>query len=57
MTGVRDELANNLAKLTSINDRKSEVEKHLTREHRKLTETDDTECRERFETDSESSRV
>ena len=26
MTGVRDELANNLAKLTSIDDRKSEVE-------------------------------
>ena len=43
MTGVRDELANNLAKLTSIDDRKSEVERHLVREHRKLTETDDTE--------------
>lgn len=43
MTGVRDELANNLAKLTSIDDRKSEVERHLAREHRKLTETDDTE--------------
>ena len=40
---VRDELANNLAKLTSIDDRKSEVERHLSREHRKLTETDDTE--------------
>ena len=57
MTGVRDELANNLAKLTSIDDRKSEVERHLAREHRTLTETDDTECRERFETESESSRV
>ena len=42
-TGVRDELANNLAKLTSIDDRKSEVERHLFREHRKLTETDDIE--------------
>ena len=43
MTGVRDELANNLAKLTNIDDRKSEVERHLAREHQKLTETDDTE--------------
>ena len=43
MTGVRDELANNLAKLTSIDDRKSEVKRHLAREHQKLTETDDTE--------------
>ena len=43
MTGVRDELANNLAKLTSVDDRKSEVERHLAREHRKQTETDDTE--------------
>ena len=43
MTGVRDELTNNLAKLTSIDDRKSEVERHLAREHQKLTETDDTE--------------
>ena len=56
MTGLRDKLANNLAKLTSIDDRKSEVERHLAREHRKLTETDDTEMqRERFETESESS--
>ena len=31
MTGVRDELANNLAKLTSIDDRKSEVERYLAR--------------------------
>ena len=36
MTGVRDELANNLAKLTSIDDRKSEVERHLAREHQKI---------------------
>ena len=43
MTGVRDELANNLAKLTSIDDRKSEVERQLAREHEKQTETDDTE--------------
>ena len=45
MTGVRDELANNLEKLTSIDDRNSEVERHIAREHRKLTETDDTEMR------------
>ena len=43
MTGVRDEFANNLAKLTSIDDRKSEVERHVALEHQKLTETDDTE--------------
>ena len=43
MMGVRDELTNNLAKLTSIDDRKSEVERHLAREHQNLTETDDTE--------------
>ena len=30
MAGVRDKLANNLTKLTSIDDRKSEVERHLT---------------------------
>ena len=58
MTGMRDELANNLAKLTSIDDRKSEVETHLARKNRKMTETDDTEMkRERFETEFESSRV
>ena len=33
LTGVRDELANSLAKLTSIDDRKSEVERTLAREH------------------------
>ena len=43
MAGVRDELANNLAKLTSIYDQKSEFERHLALEHQKLTETDDTE--------------
>ena len=43
MTGVRDELANKLAKLTSIDDGKSEVERHLAREHQKLMETDDIE--------------
>ena len=37
MTGVSNKLANNLAKLTSIDDRKSEVERHLAREHQKLT--------------------
>ena len=40
---MRDELANNLAKLTSIDDGKSEVERHLAQEHQKLAETDDTE--------------
>ena len=45
MTGMRDELANNLAKLTSIDDRKSKAERHLAREHRKLTETDDTKMK------------
>ena len=45
ITGARNELANNLAKLTNIDDRKSEVERHLAWEHRKLTETDDTEMR------------
>ena len=43
MPGVRDELANNLAKLPSVDDRKSDVERHLARKHQKLTETDDTE--------------
>ena len=57
MTGVRDELANNLAKLTSIDDRKSEVERHLAREHQKLRTQTTLKCRERFETESESSRV
>ena len=46
MTRSRDELANNLAKLSAIDDRKFEVEKHLARERRKLTETDDTEIQQ-----------
>ena len=46
MTRARDELANNLAKLSATDDRRSEVEKHLARECRKLTETDDTEIQE-----------
>ena len=46
MTRSKDELANNLAKLSAIDDRKSEVEKHLARERRKLTETDDTEIQQ-----------
>ena len=41
--GSETGVGNNMAKLTSIDDQKSEVERHLTREHRKLTETDDTE--------------
>ena len=43
MTGVRDELANNLAKLSNIDNQKTEVEKHLALEHRRLTITDDSE--------------
>ena len=43
MTGVRAELVNNLAKLSDVDDRKSEVERHLAREHQKMTETNDTE--------------
>ena len=46
MTRTRDELANNLAKLSAIDDRKYEVEMHLARESRKLTETDDTEIQQ-----------
>ena len=45
MTGVRDELVNNLAKLTCIDVRKSDVERHLAQENRTLTETDDTEMK------------
>ena len=40
MTRMRDELVNNLAKLSDVDDWKSEVKKHLARERRKLTETD-----------------
>ena len=46
LTRARDELTNNLAKLSATDDRKSEVEKHLARECRKLTETDDTEIQQ-----------
>ena len=46
MTRMRDELANNLAKLSDVDDQKTQVEKHLAREHRKLTEMDDIEIQE-----------
>ena len=46
MTRMRDELSNNLAKLSDVNGLKSEVEKHLARERQKLRETDDTEIQE-----------
>ena len=46
MTELRDELVNNLAKLYEVDKRKSEVEKHLTREHQKLTETSDPEIQQ-----------
>ena len=46
MTRKRDELVNNLAKLSDVDDRKSDFEKHLARERRKLTETDDTEIQQ-----------
>ena len=46
MTRMRDELANNLVKLSDADDWKGKVEKHLARERRKLTETDDTEIQE-----------
>ena len=39
MTGMRDEMVNNLAKLSA-------VEKHLAREHQKLTETSDPEIQQ-----------
>ena len=34
---MRDEMVNNLAKLSEVDERESEVEKHLAREHQKLT--------------------
>lgn len=56
MTGVKDESANNLAKLSSIDDQKPEVENHMALEHQKLTETNDIEIqRERSGLQSESS--
>ena len=48
MTGVKDEMVNNLAKLSEVNERKSEVEKHLAREHQKLTETSDPEIQQKI---------
>ena len=46
MTRSRDELTNNLANLSAIDQRKTQIEKHLARERRKLTETDDTEIQQ-----------
>ena len=46
MTRMRDELVNNLAKLSDVDDRKSKVENLLARERRKLTETTDTKIQE-----------
>ena len=46
MTRSKDELAYNLAKLSAIDDRISEVKRHLARECRKLTETDDTKIQQ-----------
>ena len=39
-------MVNNLAKLCEVDERKSEVEKHLAREHQKLTETSDPEIQQ-----------
>ena len=38
MIGMRDELVNNLVKLSSVNDQISGVEEHSNREHQKPTE-------------------
>ena len=46
MMRSRDKLTKNLAKLSAIDDRKSEVEKHVARERRQLTETDDSEIQQ-----------
>ena len=46
MTRIRDELVNNLAKLSDVDNRKSEVKNHLAREGQKLTETDDTDIQQ-----------
>ena len=46
MTGMRDEMMNNLAKLSEVDERKSEVEKHLARKHQTLTETSDPEIQQ-----------
>ena len=39
-------MVNNLAKLSEVDERKSEVEKQLAREHQKLTETSDPEIQQ-----------
>ena len=39
-------MVNNLAKLSKVDERKSEVEKHLAREHQKLIETSDPEIQQ-----------
>ena len=46
MTRMRDELVNNLAKLSDVDDRKSEVKNHLARERENLTETEDTDIQQ-----------
>ena len=43
---MRDEMVNNLAKLSEVDERKSEVEKYLVREHQILTETSDPEIQQ-----------
>ena len=49
MAGVREELENNLAKLSDVDVRKSEVEKHLARERQEMTENEDTEIRQEIQ--------
>ena len=39
-------MVNNLAKLFKVDERKSEVEKHLAQEQQKLTETGDPEIQQ-----------
>ena len=46
LTRVRDEHVNNLAKLSALDERKSEVEKHLARERQKLLEINDSEIQQ-----------
>ena len=43
---MRDAMVNNLAKLSKVDERKFEVEKHLAREHQKLIETSDPEIQQ-----------
>ena len=49
MTRIRDELANNMAKLLDVEDRKTQIEKHSARERQKLTETDNTEFQQEIQ--------